>query len=284
VSLVARRIIAEVIGTAMLVFMGCAAAMTNGFGIGFVGVALVFGLVLTAMAYSIGNVSGAHVNPAVSLGMWIAGRITAGEFLQYLIAQLVGAFIGAGLLRAIFGNTFMQLHGLGQNFYGSGQPIPLSAGGAFTVEAILTFLFVLTVLGATAKHHNRAVAGLVVGAALALVHLIGLPLTGTSVNPARSLAPAVFIGGTALHQVWLFLLAPLVGAALAAFVFNLLKAHRHDDDALVTEAAPTYSYAPTATEYVETVPAPVATVIEPTATVVDPTVTYVVDETDVTNA
>ena len=255
-SLSARRILAEIIGTAALVFMGCAAAMTNGFGIGFVGIALVFGLVLTAMAYSIGNVSGAHINPAVSLGMWISGRINASEFFQYLIAQLIGALIGAGLLRAIFGPSFINVHGMGQNFFGIGQPVQLSAGGAFAVEAILTFIFVLTVLGVTGKHHNRAVAGLVVGAALALVHLIGLPLTGTSVNPARSLAPALFVGGTALHQVWLFLLAPLVGAALAALAYNALKGHKHDDDNLapVTYAAapaPVYTAAAPATEYVE---------------------------------
>ena len=251
-SLSARRILAEIIGTAALVFMGCAAAMTNGFGIGFVGIALVFGLVLTAMAYSIGNVSGAHVNPAVSLGMWISGRINGSEFLQYLVAQLIGALIGAGLLKAIFGHGYIQAHGMGQNFFGAGQPIPLAAGGAFALEAILTFLFVLTVLGVTGKHHNRAVAGLVVGAALALVHFIGLPLTGTSVNPARSLAPALFMGGTALHQVWLFILAPLVGAALAALAYRALSGSKADDVAAVpVDYVPAYATAPATTEYVE---------------------------------
>jgi len=252
-SLGGRRILAEIIGTAALVFMGCAAAMTNGFGIGFVGIALVFGLVLTAMAYSIGNVSGAHINPAVSLGMLISRRITGADFLQYLVAQLIGALIGAGLLKAIFGHNFIQAHGIGQNFFGAGQPVNLSAGGAFAIETILTFVFVLTVLGVTAKHHNRAVAGLAVGAALTLVHLIGLPLTGTSVNPARSLAPALFYGGTPLHQVWLFILAPLVGAALAAVAYNATAGHK--DDA-ADAPAPAYAYAAaqpvaTTTEYVE---------------------------------
>ena len=249
-SLDARRIIAEIIGTAALVFMGCAAAMTNAFGIGFVGVALVFGLVLTAMAYSIGNVSGAHINPAVSLGMLISRRINGSEFLQYILAQFIGALIGAGLLKAIFGHSFVSANGLGQNFFGAGQRIPLSAGGAFALEAILTFIFVITVLGVTAKHHNRAVAGLAVGAALTLVHLIGLPLTGTSVNPARSFAPALFVGGTPLHQVWLFLLAPLVGAALAALAYNVIAGHKQAAEAV---AAPVTSYvpAPAPTQYVE---------------------------------
>jgi aquaporin Z len=271
-SLGIRRIIAEVIGTAALVFMGCAAAMTNGFGIGFVGIALVFGLVLTAMAYSIGNVSGAHINPAVSLGMLISRRISGGQFIQYLIAQIVGAFIGACLLRTIFGRSFIQTHGMGQNFFGAGQPINLSAGGAFALEVILTFIFVITVLGVTAKHHNRAIAGLAVGGALALVHLIGLPLTGTSVNPARSLAPAVFVGGTALNHVWLFLLAPLVGAALAALAYNLIAGHKHNaEEVAVATPAPAYAYAtePATTEYVE--------YVEPVTT------TYVADNAEFTD-
>jgi len=263
-GLAGRKIFAEVIGTAALVFMGCAAAITNGFGIGFVGVALVFGLVLTAMAYSIGNVSGAHINPAVSLGMWISGRLSGSELIQYIVAQVVGAFLGAGLLRLIFGRAFTQLNGIGQNFYGSGQPVALPAGGAFAVEAILTFIFVLTVLGVTAKKHKfGATAGLVVGAALALVHLIGLPLTGTSVNPARSLAPAVFHGGTALHQVWLFILAPLVGAALAALAYRVLSGADDVVDAVpvpVTySAVPARAEYPATTEYVE--------YVEPTTTV-----------------
>ena len=219
-----RKALAEAIGTAALVFFGCGAAMTNGFGIGFVGIALAFGLVIVAMAYSMGSISGGHFNPAVSLGMFLDGRIGGAQFLEYVFAQFVGALVGAGLLYLLFG----RLGGLGTNSYGAGRAVNLTTEKAFLVEALLTFFFVLCVLGVTAKRHrNAAVAGIVIGLALTLVHLFGLPLTGTSVNPARSFGPALLYGGTPWHQLWLFILAPLVGAALAAGVWRAIHAHHH---------------------------------------------------------
>jgi aquaporin Z len=215
-QLAGGKIVAEIIGTAALVFMGCAAAITNGFGIGFVGIALTFGLVIVAMAYSIGNVSGCHVNPAVSLGLWVSRRISGSELISYVVSQVIGAFMGGGLLLAIFGRS----GGLGQNSFGQGHGIGLNAGRAFLVEVILTFIFVIAVIGVTSKVKNGAVAGVVIGLTLTLVHLVGLPLTGTSVNPARSLSPAVLMGGEALAQVWVFLIAPLLGAALAALAYR----------------------------------------------------------------
>jgi aquaporin Z len=214
-----RKIAAEIIGTAVLVFFGCAAAITNGFGIGFVGIALAFGLVIVAMAYSVGTISGGHFNPAVSLGCLLTGRMTGREFVEYILAQIVGAILGAIFLYVIFGTA----SGMGTNSYGAGHPVNLNTGQAFLVEVLLTFVFVLAILGVTAKRKTALVAGLVIGLVLTLVHLVGLPLTGTSVNPARSLAPALFVGGQPLHQLWLFIVAPLVGAALAAAAWRALN-------------------------------------------------------------
>ena len=214
-----RKFAAEIIGTAALVFFGCGVAITNGFGTGFVGIALAFGLVIVAMAYSVGSISGGHFNPAISTGAVLSGRITVVEYLEFLIAQVIGALLGATFLYVIFGLG----HGMGTNSYGAGRPVYLNTGQAFLVETILTFAFVLAFLGVTAKKKTGAIAGIVIGLSLTLVHLFGLPLTGTSVNPARSLAPALFVGGQPLHQLWLFILAPLVGAALAAGAWRALN-------------------------------------------------------------
>ena len=258
-----RKSIAEAIGTAALVFFGAGAAITNGFGIGFVGIALAFGLVIVAMAYSMGAVSGGHFNPAVSFGMFLDGRIRGTQLLEYIIAQMVGALIGALFLYKIFG----RLNGLGTNSYGAGRAVNLTTGGAFLVEVLLTFFFVLAVLGVTAKkHRNGAVAGIVIGLALTLVHLFGLPLTGTSVNPARSFGPALIYGGTPWHQLWLFILAPLVGAALAAGVWRLVSqktAAHHDYVPVAYPPAPVYAptttYVPETTTYVQEAYVPVET-------------------------
>jgi aquaporin Z len=255
-----RKALAEFIGTLALVFFGAGAAMTNGFGIGLVGIALAFGLVIVAMAYSMGAVSGGHFNPAVSFAMWLDGRISGAKLLEYIFAQFAGALVGAWLLHVLFG----RLGNLGTNSYGAGRPFNLSTGQAFLLEVLLTLFFVLTVLGVTSKKHkNGAVAGIVIGLALALVHLLGLPLTGTSVNPARSFGPALLFGGTPWRQLWLFILAPLVGAAIAAGIWRLLG-HHHFKQADPVELAA--GYAPrtyvTETEYVAT-PAQVTYLREP---------------------
>ncbi|MCL2362254.1 MAG: MIP family channel protein [Defluviitaleaceae bacterium] len=214
-----RKYLAEVIGTFVLVFMGCGAAMLLGVGAegGHLAVAFAFGLSIVAMAYVIGGVSGCHINPAVSLSMFLDKRLSAKDFVGYVIAQVVGAIAGGALLFLmveVFG-VADATGGLGSNAVGD-----LGIGGAFVVEIVLTFIFVLTILGVTAKEKTANVAGLVIGLTLVFVHIVGIPLTGTSVNPARSLGPAIFAGSAALTDVWVFLLAPLVGAVLAVVVYR----------------------------------------------------------------
>lgn len=214
--------IAELVGTAILVFMGCGSAMVLGCDVpgGHLAVALAFGLSIVATAYVIGGISGCHVNPAVSLAMLIAKKLSAMDFVGYVVAQTVGAIAGAGLLRMLTGFGVADLTGaLGANGVANAGGI----GGAFFVEVILTFIFVLTILGVTSDESKGGQAGLVIGLTLTFVHIVGIPLTGTSVNPARSLGPALFAGGSALSDVWVFLLAPLVGAALAALLFSYFQ-------------------------------------------------------------
>ena len=216
-----KKYIAEIIGTFILVFMGCGSAMVLGCDAsgGHLAVALAFGLAIVAAAYVIGDVSGCHVNPAVSLAMLISKKIKAGEFAGYVVAQLVGAFAGAGVLKILTGFGIADLTGaLGSNGIAGAGGI----GGALIVEVILTFIFVFTILGVTSSKDKGSVAGIVIGLTLTFVHIVGIPLTGTSVNPARSIGPALLAGGDALSNVWVFILAPLVGAALAAVVFNFL--------------------------------------------------------------
>ena len=231
-----KKAIAECIGTAVLVLVACGVAVAaGGHGDWWVATSFAFGLVIVAMAYSIGNVSGCHINPAVSLAMLISKKITLKEFLVYVSAQIVGAFVGAALL-ALFLRGFGSLGG------NEIQPLLMEGGkhldamsyiGAFLVEVVLTFVFVIAILGVTdTRFHEGKHAGIVIGLVLALVHLFGLGFTGTSVNPARSLAPAVlqaFAGNTtSLTQVWIWLLAPLAGAALAAFVYKLITAKKEE--------------------------------------------------------
>lgn len=222
-----KKYLAEFIGTFILVFLGTGTAVvlggyTGGTDTGFLGVAaiaLAFGLSIVAAAYAIGHISGCHVNPAVSLAVWMSGNLTAKEFGGYVIAQVIGAFAGSSFLAFVIANS-ANLEGYGANGYGELSAVGLNLVGALSVEVILTFIFVLAILGVTSSKATSHMGGIVIGLTLTLVHIIGVPLTGTSVNPARSLAPAVFVGGDALAQVWVFLLAPLVGAALAAFVFK----------------------------------------------------------------
>jgi len=219
-----KKYIAELIGTMVLVLFGCGSAAIAGSVLGNLGIALAFGLSIVAMAYVIGDISGCHINPAVSIGMWIDGRMEAKDLVMYIIFQCIGAIIGIALLAAII-NSAPSLGGyaatgLGQNGFGSASSVGLDVVGAILVEIILTFVFVFTVLGVTKKVENGAVAGIVIGLTLAFVHIMGIPLTGTSVNPARSLAPALFLGGQALQQVWVFILAPIVGAVIAGLLYK----------------------------------------------------------------
>lgn len=226
-----RKYIAEFIGTAVLVIFGCGSAVAANALLDAQGVVVplsfstllisfAFGLVIVAMAYSVGNVSGCHINPAVSLGMLVAGKMSVTDFIGYVIAQFLGGIAGAAVLMGILGGTEL---GLGANGYGDASALGAGMAQAIAVEVVLTFVFVFAILGVTSKVQNSSVAGLVIGLTLTLVHILGIPFTGTSVNPARSFGPALFMGGDALSQVWVFIVAPLIGAAIAAVVFRLLQ-------------------------------------------------------------
>lgn len=219
-----KKYISELIGTMVLVLFGCGSAAIAGTTLGTVGIALAFGLSIVAMAYVIGDISGCHINPAVSIGMWIDGRLETKDLVAYIIFQCIGAIVGIALLAVII-NSAPSLGGyaatgLGQNGFDSASAVGLNVTGAIIVEIILTFVFVFTVLGVTKKTENAAIAGIVIGLTLAFVHIMGIPLTGTSVNPARSLAPALFLGGQALQQVWVFILAPIIGAVIAGLLYK----------------------------------------------------------------
>jgi aquaporin Z len=234
-----RKLSAELLGTALLVFFGVGAAtLSFGFKLdggstaaGVVATALTFGLVLLALVYTIGPISGCHVNPAVTIGFVVSKRIDVKEAVGYWIAQFVGGILGALALWAVFSGSprySRKTTGLGTDGWGAHSIIGLNVGGAFAAEVILTLLFVLVVLSATSHVTSAGFAGLAIGMALAMVHLVGIPLTGTSVNPARSLGPALIVGGAALSQVWLFIVAPLVGGILAALVWLVLVVERTD--------------------------------------------------------
>ena len=211
-------------------FFGCGTAvvcggLTGGTGTGYLGVlsiALAFGLAIIGSAYAIGSISGCHVNPAVSLAIFINGGLSFKDFMGYVIAQIAGAFLGSAILSFVVSSS-PYLSGYGVNGYGALSSTDLSLSGAIVVEIILTYVFVMAILGVTSSDKTNHLSGIVIGLTLTLVHLIGIPLTGTSVNPARSLAPAVFAGGEALSQVWVFIVVPLFGAALAALVFRAFK-------------------------------------------------------------
>lgn len=221
-----KKYFSEFVGTLVLVFMGCGSAVFLGVDAagGHLAVALAFGLSIVAMAYVIGNVSGCHINPAVSLAMLLRKKMTFTDFICYVIAQIVGAIAGAGLIRLLisFGLTD-ETGALGANgIAGAG-----GMGGALLIEVILTFIFVLVVLGVTSDEKKGSVAGIVIGLTLTFAHIIGIPLTGTSVNPARSIGPAIFAGGDALSNLWVFIAGPLLGAVLAVAVYLLIN---HTED------------------------------------------------------
>ena len=215
-----KKLVCEFVGTMMLVLLACGVAVAS--NVSYIGTSLAFGLVIVAMAYSIGNVSGCHINPAVSLAMLINGKMSIKDFCLYVVAQVLGAFAGIGILYAVIANSGLSVAttGLGANGFDSLSAVNLNMFGAILVEIVLTFVFIYTILGVTSDEKKSSVAGIVIGLTLAFVHILGICLTGTSVNPARSLAPAVILGGEALQQVWVFILAPFVGSALAALLFK----------------------------------------------------------------
>ncbi len=218
-----KKYVAEFTGTFFLVFIACGVAAVSGCKFpeaGYIATALAFGLTIVAMAYSIGNVSGCHVNPAVSIGVCVAGKMSVGECVKYIISQFLGAICGAIVMGVCLGS----FAALGANGFGGtlSNGVTVTAVMAIVMEIILTFAFVLAILGVTDKASNGAVAGLVIGLTLVVIHLIGIPFTGTSVNPARSFGPALFQGGKALAQVWVFIIAPAIGGALAGVFYNLV--------------------------------------------------------------
>ena len=229
-----RKLLAEFFGTYWLVFGGCGSALFAAgipdLGIGFVGVSLAFGLTVLTMAYAVGHISGGHFNPAVSFGLWAGGRFSAKELVPYIIAQCVGAIAAAGTLftiasgKAGFAIDASKAGAFASNGFGAFSPDGYSMQSAFIAEFVLTLFFLLVILGATDKFANGKFAGVAIGLALTLIHLISIPITNTSVNPARSLSQAVFVGGEPLSQVWLFWVAPILGAIVAGFIYkNLLQ-------------------------------------------------------------
>lgn len=222
-----KKYIAEFIGTMVLVILGCGTAMLVGCdavnGGGYILTALAFGLVIVGMAYCVGNISGCHINPAVSLAVLVSGGMSLKDFIGYVISQVLGAIAGTGILSLIFtlGNVQDKTGGFGSNGLAGVNGNP--AAGVI-VEIVLTFIFVLTILGVTSKSAGHgSFGGIVIGFTLTLVHIFGIGLTGTSVNPARSIGPAIFAGGDALASLWVFIVGPIVGAALAAVIYKLLS-------------------------------------------------------------
>ncbi|WP_373396321.1 aquaporin Z [Algoriphagus halophilus] len=223
-----KKLIAEFIGTLWLVLGGCGSAvLAAGFpelGIGFLGVALAFGLTVLTMAYAIGHISGCHLNPAVSIGLWAGGRFEGKDLLPYIIAQVLGGLAGATILYAIAtGKAGVELGGFASNGYGEASPGGYSMSSALITEIVMTYFFLIVILGATHGKAPAGFGGIAIGLALVLIHLISIPVTNTSVNPARSTSQAIFAGGIFLKQLWLFWVAPIVGAFLAGITYKFLS-------------------------------------------------------------
>jgi aquaporin Z len=221
------KLLAEFLGTFWLVLGGCGSAVLAGafpqFGIGFAGISLAFGLTVLTGAYAFGPISGGHFNPAVSVGLWAGGRFPTGLLLPYIITQVIGAIVAAGVLYLIAsGKAGFELGRFASNGYGDNSPGKYGLTAALICEVVMTFMFLMVILGTTHKRAPVGFAGLAIGLALTLIHLISIPVTGTSVNPARSTGPALFVGGWAVSQLWLFWLAPIVGALIAGFVHRAL--------------------------------------------------------------
>src|SRR5580658_867524 len=228
--ILSKRAFAEFIGTFWLVFGGCGSAVLSaafpGFGIGFLGVALAFGLTVLTMAYAIGHISGCHLNPAVSVGLTVGRRFPASDLLPYIVAQVLGGIAGAGVLYVIASGQegFSLAGGFASNGYGLHSPGKYSVVACLVAEIVLTFMFLMIIQGATDKRAPQGFAPIAIGLGLTLIHLIGIPVTNLSVNPARSTAPAIFVGGWATGQLWLFWVAPIIGAALSGVVYSALFA------------------------------------------------------------
>jgi len=227
------KLSAEFIGTFWLVLGGCGSAVLAaafpGTGIGFVGVALAFGLTVLTGAYALGPISGGHFNPAVSVGLWAGGRFPASNVVPYIVAQVAGAILGAWVVYLIASGKadFSLAGGLASNGYGEHSPGQYTMMSGLVTELVMTFMFLIVILGATHQRAPVGFAGLAIGLALTLIHLISIPVTNTSVNPARSTGPALFVGGWALQQLWLFWLAPLIGAAIAGFTYRAVLEGEH---------------------------------------------------------
>ena len=223
-----KKVIAEFIGTFWLVLGGCGSAVLAAaypeLGIGFVGVSIAFGLTVVTMAYAIGHISGCHLNPAVSIGLWMGGRFDKKELLPYMAAQILGGIAGAGILYIIAsGKAGFEIGGFAANGYGEHSPGGYSLTAALVTETIMTFMFLIIILGATHSKAAKGFAGLAIGLGLTLIHLISIPVTNTSVNPARSISQALFAQGWAIEQLWLFIVAPVVGAILAGIVYKMIS-------------------------------------------------------------
>ena len=229
-----RRLIAEFVGTFWLVFGGCGAAVISAgypqLGIGFVGVAFAFGLTVLSMAYAVGHISGGHFNPAVTLGLWSAGRCANKHVVPYIVVQVIAAVLAAALLYLIAsGKPGWEASGFASNGYGELSPGHYSLGACFVAEFVLTFFFLMIIIGTTSKGAASGFAGIPIGLALTLIHLISIPITNTSVNPARSIGPALFAGGGAIAQLWLFILAPIAGALVSGVLARML----YEDSSIV---------------------------------------------------
>lgn len=226
--LLSKKLTAEFLGTFWLVLGGCGSAvLAAGYpevGIGWAGVALAFGLTVLTMVYAIGHISGCHLNPAVSIGLWAGGRFPAKELVPYIIVQVIGAIAGAGVLYLIASGQagFDLSGGFASNGYGEHSPAGYSMAAGFITEVVMTFMFLVIILGATHKLAPAGFAGIAIGLGLTLIHLISIPVTNTSVNPARSTGPALFVGDWALSQLWLFWVAPILGALIAGFFYRWL--------------------------------------------------------------
>lgn len=223
-----KKLVAEFIGTAWLVLGGCGSAVLAAafpdLGIGFVGVSIAFGLTVLTMVYAIGHISGCHLNPAVSIGLWIGGRFNKKELIPYIIAQVLGGVAGASILYLIAtGKPGFELGSFAANGYGEHSPGGYNLNAALISEIVMTFMFLIVILGATHSNVPKGFAGIAIGFALTLIHLISIPVTNTSVNPARSTSQAIFVGDWALSQLWLFWVAPIIGAIIAGLVYKYLS-------------------------------------------------------------
>lgn len=217
------KLLAEMIGTLVLVLFGCGSAVIAGESIGFLGISCAFGFSVLIMAYSIGGISGCHINPAVTVGLAAGGKFPFKDVLPYIVAQCVGAVVGAAILFYIASGKpgyDIAVNGLGQNGFDEASPMKYAMGAAFVAELVLTAIFIFVILGSTSMFSPAGFAGIAIGIALLVIHLVGIPVTGTSVNPARSLGPAVFVGGVALEQLWMFWVAPLLGSLLGAGIWR----------------------------------------------------------------